>query len=62
MRTEYVTVVVEYCIPVDVADDATNEEVLDRAEQEYADGELGTIETHTMDPFGEYHELQEGVE
>lgn len=54
MRTEYVTVTVEYSIPVTVEDDATNAEVLDAAEEAYSSGELGVLCDHDIDPDGEF--------
>jgi len=58
MRTEHVTVEVRYSIPVEVADDATNEDILAAAEAEYVSGELGVLDDHTVDPDGEFSDTQ----
>lgn len=49
-----VVVVVSYSITVRVPVGASNAEVLEMAEREYADGEMGVLLDHTIDPEHEY--------
>lgn len=56
------TVSVFYSLTVEVEDDATNEDVLDKAEEIYASGAWGNVLLdHEIDPGGDFRDKTPAV-